>query len=130
MDFGGKTVAIDFDGVLHSYDSGWVGRIPTDPPIEGAQEFICLLIERNAKPVIHSTRAAESAGYAGILSWLRKHNFPPVEVTAQKPVAVAYIDDRAVTFRRTASGRGNWAACLEQVEELAEARPHGAGASR
>ena len=35
-----KTIAVDFDGVLHCWDKGWTGYTPTDEPIEGAREFV------------------------------------------------------------------------------------------
>jgi hypothetical protein len=129
MDFGGKTVAVDFDGVLHSYVSGWNGPLPTDDPVPGAVEFILHLQACNAKVIIFSTRATEAEGLAGIVNWLRKHGFPPVEVTHLKPVAVAYVDDRAVPFRRFTDGRGNWNDCLDAIDDLAHARPHGESSS-
>ena len=62
----GKTrqiiVALDFDGVLHSYASGWTGAIPLDPPVPGAQEFCGALIQRGYKIVIFSTRAHPKLG--------------------------------------------------------------------
>lgn len=34
-------LCLDFDGVIHSYTSGWQGPgIASDPPVEGALEFI------------------------------------------------------------------------------------------
>lgn len=125
MDFGGKTVAVDFDGVLHSYESGWNGPLPTDDPVPGAQDFIRHLLACNAKVIIFSTRATEAEGMAGIINWLRKEGFPAVEVTPMKPVAVAYVDDRAVAFRRFPDGSGNWDDCLDAAVALAQARPHG-----
>ena len=42
-----KTVCLDFDGVIHSYRSGWKGEgnIP-DPPIHGVRESIIELRKR------------------------------------------------------------------------------------
>lgn len=39
------TVSFDFDGVIHSYRSGWKGAaVIPDPPIEGIKEVIEQLI--------------------------------------------------------------------------------------
>lgn len=36
-----KTICIDFDGVLHSYTSGWQGEdVASDPPVPGAIEWL------------------------------------------------------------------------------------------
>lgn len=119
----GKTVACDFDGVLSTYEHGWQGDVPEDPPVPGALQFVTELLAMGAKVVIMSTRAATPEGRDGILAWLDRHNFPPeIEVTHEKVAAIAYVDDRAITFRRTPAGKGNWAHCLDQIEELAVPR--------
>lgn len=50
-------IALDFDGVLHSYRNGYTGEIPLDPPVEGAQLFCEMLLERGYEVVIFTTRA-------------------------------------------------------------------------
>lgn len=111
--FAGRTVVVDFDGVLHSYASGWTGVRPQDPPEPGALEFVEWLIENGAHVVIMSTRANRRRGMRAIRHWLRDHGFPALTVTHRKVNAVAYVDDRAVPY-----AGGNWSACRDSVLHL------------
>jgi hypothetical protein len=98
----GKTIAFDFDGVLHPYTAGWTGSVPADePPVEGAREILRDLRDAGFKLVVFSTRADHQEGLAGILAWLAKHDLSAYvdDVTHLKVPAVAYVDDRAVAFR-------------------------------
>jgi hypothetical protein len=56
-------LCLDFDGVIHSYISGWCGarNIP-DPPMPGALNFIAEAIEEGWDVVIHSSRARHFGG--------------------------------------------------------------------
>jgi len=119
-----RTVAVDFDGVLHPYTEGWVGSVPADEePVEGAREFLGRLIENGYRVVVFSARCDHEEGMAGTRAWLAKYGLMNWvdDVTCQKPAAVAYIDDRAVRFR------GDWNEVAEGVAELAEGRAHRAG---
>jgi hypothetical protein len=94
-----KTVALDFDGVLHSYIKGFTGLIPKDPPVPGAQKFVEDLILNGYDVVIFSHRAVEPEGQVGIQGWLQKWDFPEnIAITATKPAAICYVDDRAFRF--------------------------------
>lgn len=96
-----STVSVDFDGVIHSYTSGWNGPVPTDPPVQGARDFINWLLDNGLSVVIFSTRAATPKGEEGIWRWLREWDFPStriLNVTDKKPKAVLYIDDRGYRF--------------------------------
>lgn len=94
-----KTIAIDFDGVLHSYKSGWIAADILEEPLDGALDFCNWLIENKFKIVIFSCRAGQPIGWAAIHDWLEKHRFPPsIEVTHKKPEALLYIDDRGMRF--------------------------------
>lgn len=89
-----KTVALDFDGVMNTYD-GWRGEEELFEPREGLQEFLALLYTRY-EIVIHTTRDAHA-----VWDWLRQYGLEDfiVDVTnGPKPKAVAYVDDRAVRF--------------------------------
>lgn len=92
-----KTIALDFDGVLHSYTSGWTGPVPEDPPVDGAQKFVEWLQDKY-EVVLFSSRADTKAGIDGIKSWLKDHNFPALEVYHEKPAAEVYVDDRGFRF--------------------------------
>ena len=91
-------ISVDFDGVIHSYKRGWTGEIPEDPPVPGALEFIKSIIDMGYDVVIHSARAQEPKGLKGIEKWLSQHGFPDLKVTAEKPHAEAYVDDRGIRF--------------------------------
>jgi len=120
----GGTVAVDFDGVLHAYVSGWTGPVPADSPEPGALEFVRWLQSEGATVVVLSTRARTRTGARAIRRWLADHGFPPLKVTDRKVNAVAYVDDRAVPYQ-PADG---WPACRSHVLRLAE--PGMDGASR
>lgn len=119
-----RTVALDFDGVLHPYTDGWLGPVPADePPMAGALEFV----QQHAEEfvfVVFSTRCADPEGLRATCAWLTKYGFAPYirDVTCEKPKAVAYVDDRAVPFT------GSWDTVLEGVRQLAAGRQSGAGA--
>jgi hypothetical protein len=95
------TVAVDFDGVLHSYTTPWIDAqtIP-DPPVEGAIEWLNELLDHFVV-MIFSTRAETDEGAVAIRAWLKEHGmkrYHEVGITAQKPKALVYLDDRAIRF--------------------------------
>jgi hypothetical protein len=119
-----RTVAVDFDGVLHSYTSKFdIDRL--DPPESGAREFIIRLMQDDFEIVVYSTRAETEHGADVMRRWLRYWDFPEVAmtITSGKPLAVAYVDDRAVSFRRHRGFDDTY----DEVVHLAE---HGAHCTR
>jgi len=112
---GKPVLSIDFDGVLHSYVSGWHGaRTIPDPPVPGAMEWLASLLpdrERTKLPVqdyefdvrIFSSRARHWGGVRAMKRWLLKHGLTRGEMKAlrfarMKPPSFLHIDDRAVQF--------------------------------
>jgi hypothetical protein len=100
-----KTVCVDLDGVLAQYTS-YKGVDHFDDPFPGAREFLAGL-RKIAKVTIFTTRASESAHgdefpsealEAKVAAWLKRWNLPYDEIWtgAGKPIASAYVDDRAV----------------------------------
>lgn len=101
-----KTVCVDFDGVLHSYTSGWKGlEVADDPPVEGAIEFLRkLLKDEDVHLCIYSARSHRGAGVRAMRRWLLEHGMTRAEVNLigfplKKPSAHLTIDDRAMCFQ-------------------------------
>jgi hypothetical protein len=113
-------LSIDFDGVLHSYKSGWQGpRNISDAPVVGAipwlrsllsdPECICAMAPRylDFDVQIFSSRSRYFGGRRAIKKWLAKEfekiNEPPqltelLKFPLWKPQAFLHIDDRVFLF--------------------------------
>lgn len=123
-----KTVAVDFDGVIHAYGRGWVDGSIYDGPKVGAVDALRKLMQTYAV-FVHTTREPEQ-----VMPWLESLGFDvtidercgtclaspdrrgacpdclgsgvltfwnevgQILVTDRKLPAVAYIDDRAIRF--------------------------------
>jgi hypothetical protein len=106
-------LCLDFDGVIHSYTSGWQGAdIIPDPPVEGAIEFIWKALE-HFDVQIYSSRSHQPGGIDAMQGWLArwdgvywsgKDDRPRtclvlcVKFPDHKPSAFVTLDDRAITF--------------------------------
>lgn len=143
-----KTIAIDFDGVIHAYSKGWQDGSIYDEPVSGAFEAIKKFMDEGYTVYIHTTRNPGQ-----ILKWLNDHQhlwfWDPMGgspddrtrvygyvaekipfwkrfwdkpgvlgITNRKLPAIAYIDDRAVPFR------GKWEG-FKLPEALLSADAHG-----
>ena len=112
-------LCVDFDGVIHSYRSGWkgVGRAD-DPPVDGAVGFL-LEATRYFKVAIYSSRSKSLRGRSCMKRYMRHYFAVPLTFSAHhthdflheeltypwfKPSAFLTIDDRALTFQ------GDWSA--------------------
>lgn len=100
-----KTVCLDFDGVIHSYISGWLPDVTelVDPPVEGAFKFIETLLEAGYDVAVHSSRSHKEGGIEAMKKWFLKHGmeeeiFNQINFPAFKPPAILYIDDRGYQF--------------------------------
>lgn len=92
------TVAIDFDGVIHSYTSGWQGvdKCP-DPIVPGIDTAIADL-RTDHKVIVVSSRAATPEGRIAIRDYLKKYNIEVDGIQNEKPPCIVSIDDRAICF--------------------------------
>ena len=93
-----ETICLDFDGVLHSYVSGWQGEtVIADPPIHGTDKAVARLRKRY-RVVVHSARCNTKAGREAVERWLEQNGITVDEVCEHKPPAKVYVDDRGVRF--------------------------------
>lgn len=107
-----KILCLDFDGVIHSYTSGWQGAaVISDPPVPGSMEFIAGAIE-HFRIAIFSSRSNEPDGMRAMMRYMRKHLTDKysnrgdlvaniIEYPLVKPPAFVTLDDRALTFTGT-----------------------------
>jgi hypothetical protein len=95
---GRYTIAVDFDGVIHSYTTPWIDAVTIpDPPVKGAIPWLNSISEK-FNVVIFTTRAKTFEGAAAVANWLADRGHIPYLVTAEKPAALIYLDDRAYRF--------------------------------
>lgn len=67
-----RTICLDFDGVIHSYRSGWKGvAVIPDGPVPGAIEFITQLMSEGYEVAIYSARSRSFRGRRAMKRWLR-----------------------------------------------------------
>tara|TARA_Y100000296_G_scaffold84928_1_gene119582 strand:- start:217 stop:597 length:381 start_codon:yes stop_codon:yes gene_type:complete len=99
-------IGIDFDGVIHKNSKGFYDGTIYDEPVPGAKEAL-EEISKKYKIVVFSAKARKDrmlingkTGVELIWEWLEGHNMSQYisEVTAEKPRAVCYIDDKAIQF--------------------------------
>ena len=110
-------LCLDFDGVIHSYVSGWRGAtIIPDQPVPGAIQFL-VEAQEHFKVMIYSSRSGQEGGikamktwlevcalevrgmatptgeHPGTVDWLDNIGWP-----TNKPAAFLSIDDRCLLF--------------------------------
>jgi len=112
-----SNLAIDFDGVVHTFDKGWHDGTCYGEPISGALEAIKKLSEKwniiifSAKVRPDRPLVGGKTGYELVDEWLEKHKVRNyvTEITHEKPRASFYIDDKAIEFK------DNWSDILRKL---------------
>jgi len=95
---------VDFDGVLHSYISGWQGPdIASDPPVDGMQVFLTEAV-KDFKVCIFSSRNNLLGGIKCMKDYLSIHGVPDyvmqqIDFPQEKGPAFLTLDDRAYCFK-------------------------------
>jgi hypothetical protein len=116
-----KNLAIDFDGVIHTFDRGWYDGTCYGDPIEGSLEAIKKLSE-SYSIIIFTAKAKPSrplvngkTGTELVEEWLTKHGVMKYvkEITSEKPRSQIYIDDKGYHFE-------NWEDTITHIKEKYE----------
>jgi hypothetical protein len=114
-------LCLDFDGVCHSYTSGWKGAaVIPDPPVEGMWEFLEAAIDP-FEVHIFSSRTNQDGGRDAMFQWFLKWASTDRQqgiaasliFPKEKPPALVGLDDRVLTFA------GKW----PDVETLRNFKP-------
>ena len=101
-----RNIGVDFDGVIHKSSKGYYDGTIYDEPIEGSRESLKKLSEKY-DVVIFTCKSKPDRGLVNgktgtelVWEWLRKHDMDKfvTKVTAEKPRAVQYIDDKGYGF--------------------------------
>ena len=109
-------VGIDFDGVIHKCSRGYYDGTVYDEPVDGAFEALKSL-SRDHVVIVYTCKAKPDRGLVNgktgtelVWEWLENHNMAQFvsKVTAEKPRAKFYIDDKAIKFN-------NWSETLLEV---------------
>lgn len=117
---GNPIICVDFDGVIHSYKSGWQGvAVIPDEPVPGAIEWLMAHLPvpdafgmapeyKGPEVQIYSSRSKSWFGRRAMKKWLIKHGLHPAYIydgilkfPVKKPAAFLTIDDRAICFNGT-----------------------------
>jgi len=102
-------IGVDFDKVIHQCSKGYYDGTIYDPPVEGAEDLLRRLSDKYTV-VVYTCKARKDRGLVNgktgtelVWEWLRQYNFDQYvsKVTAEKPRAVCYIDDKAIRFENT-----------------------------
>tara|TARA_R100001443_G_scaffold112828_1_gene126844 strand:- start:8228 stop:9217 length:990 start_codon:yes stop_codon:yes gene_type:complete len=112
-----NTLAIDFDGVIHTFDKGWHDGTCYGDPIEGSLEAIeelakyWRIIVFSAKVKPDRPLVNGKSGYELVDEWLINHGIRDLidEITFEKPRADYYIDDKAIEFK------GDWSEIIRRL---------------
>ncbi|MGJ4928138.1 hypothetical protein ACQR1I_16590 [Bradyrhizobium sp. HKCCYLS2038] len=105
-------LCLDFDGVIHSYMTGWQGAtVVADPPVPGALVFIARA-QQHFRVAVFSSRSNQPGGLEAMQEWLAgsllrdgealgldaQVVFDAIDWPLTKPPALVSLDDRALQF--------------------------------
>jgi len=116
-----RNVCIDFDGVLHDNCHGFGDGTCYGSPVFGSLDAIKELAKKydiiifTAKAKSDRPLVNNKTGIELVWDWLKKYKIAKYvkDVTAEKPRAFVYIDDKAIRFT-------TWNLTLQSFKEIYE----------
>lgn len=118
-----KTIAVDFDGVIHSFEDGWRNGEIYGKPTERCIEVLTQLKEKGYIIIIHTARITNLDGTISksrlndLKEWLAEYKIPYDRIEP-KCVAMLYIDDRAINCNPTYDNVRTWDYVEKRICEL------------
>lgn len=112
-------IGVDFDRVIHQCSKGFYDGTIYDPPVEGVAAALEELSNKYTL-IVYTCKARKDRGLVNgktgtelVWEWLKEHKLDQYvsKVTAEKPRAVCYIDDKGIRF-------DDWASCLAELKKL------------
>ena len=109
-------IGVDFDGVIHQCSKGYYDGTIYDPPVQGAASALKALAD-NYNVIVHTCKARADRGLVNgktgtqlVWAWLKENNLEKYvsKVTAEKPRARLYIDDKSIEFT-------NWETTMDRI---------------
>jgi hypothetical protein len=88
-------LAIDFDDTIHDRQHPLPNK-RMGAPLPGAVEALETLAEQGNTIIVHTVMATTGSGTKAVQDWLEFYDVPHHGVTAIKPQADWYIDDKAI----------------------------------
>lgn len=114
-----KNIGIDFDGVIHNDNKGFYDGTIYGDAIEGALESIKEL-SKKYNIIVFTAKAKPDrplingkSGTELVREWLKKNGIEKYvkEITAEKPRAIIYIDDKGYRFN-------NWKETITFIKSI------------
>lgn len=97
-------ICFDFDGVIHSYVSGWIcEEIIPDKPVLGIREELIRLFPEY-EIIILTARSRKPSGHRAVIEWMNKHRIPYDLVTDRIVPANVYVSARGIRFDGQSEG--------------------------
>jgi phosphoheptose isomerase len=111
-------IGVDFDRVIHKCSKGFYDGTIYDDPVPGTYEALESLSKKYTV-IVYTCKAKPDRGLISgktgtrlVWEWLETHDMAKFvsKVTAEKPRAVCYIDDKGIEF-------SDWKSCFQRLEE-------------